>query len=161
MNSIGKSDVINQNRRQLLWKAALGTMSIAAAGSASLLPSQLAAAPTGQGAATTQLPGIRRTDLMQYDLSVSGREVIQALVEIPPGAAAPRHSHPGEELVYVVEGLLEYALDGRSPVTLKVGEVLFIPYGTPHAVKNVGSGNAAELATYFAEKGKPLLVVEK
>ena len=46
-------------------------------------------------------------------------------------------------------------------MTLKGGEVLFIPYGAIHAVKNVGGGNAVELATYFAEKGKPLLVVEK
>ncbi len=155
MNSIEKSEVINQNRRHLLCRAALGTMGIAVAGSASLFPSQSAAATTGQ-AATTQLPGITRTDLMQHDLSVPGREAIQALVGIPAGAAAPRHWHPGEELVYVVEGLLEYALDGRPPVTLKAGEVLFIPYGAIHAVKNVGSGHAAELATYFAEKGKPL-----
>jgi quercetin dioxygenase-like cupin family protein len=74
---------------------------------------------------------------------------------------APRHSHPGEELVYVVEGLLEYTLDGRPPVTLKAGEVLFIPHGTPHTVKNVGSGNAAELATYIVEKGKPLVELGK
>ena len=77
------------------------------------------------------------------------------------GAAAPRHSHPGEELAYVVEGSLEYALDGRPPVIVKAGEALFIPYGVPHAVKNVGSGNAVELATYFADKGKPLFVLEK
>ncbi len=55
--------------------------------------------------------------------------------------------------------MLEYQLDGRPPVTLKAGEVLFIPYGTIHAVTNVGSGNATELATYFAEKGKPLLTL--
>ena len=77
------------------------------------------------------------------------------LVEFAPGVAFPRHSHPGEELVYVVEGALEYALEGRPPVTLKAGDVLFIPHGTPHAVKNVGSGKAAELATYIVEKGKP------
>ena len=46
-------------------------------------------------------------------------------------------------------------------MTLKAGEVLFIPAGTVHAVKNVGSGNAAELATYFVEKGKPLVVLVK
>ena len=143
---------------RILTRAAIGTMGIAVASTASLLPSQLVAAPAG---ASAQLPGIKRTDLMQYDLSVSGREVVQALVEIPPGGWAPRHSHPGEELVYVVEGLLEYQLDGRPPVTRKAGEVLFIPYGAIHAVKNVGSGNAAELATYFAEKGKPLLIVAK
>ena len=158
MGTIRKTGNIDLNRRRLLSRAAIGTMGIAFAGTGTLLPSQLLAAPAG---ASAQLPGIKRTDLMQYDLSVAGREVVQALVEIPPGAAAPRHSHPGEELVYVVEGLLEYALDGRPPVTLKAGEVLFIPYGAVHAVKNVGAGNAAELATYFAEKGKPLLTLAK
>ena len=103
------------------------------------------------------LAGVKRTDLMKEDLSAAGREVVQVLVEFAPGVAFPRHSHPGEELVYVVEGSLEYALDGRLAVTLKAGDVLFIPHGTPHAVKNVGSGRAAELATYIVEKGKPLL----
>jgi quercetin dioxygenase-like cupin family protein len=106
-------------------------------------------------------PGIKRTDLQRHDLSVPGREVIQVLVEFAPGVAFPKHSHPGEEIVYIVEGLLEYALDGRPPATLKAGEVLFIPAGTPHAVRNVGSGNAAELATYIVEKGKPLLTLAK
>ena len=106
-------------------------------------------------------PGIKRTDLMKEDLSVAGREVVQVLVEFAPGAAFPRHSHPGEELVYVTEGLLEYQLEGRPPVTLKAGDVLFIPHGTPHAVKNVGPGRALELATYIVEKGKPLLVLSK
>jgi len=101
--------------------------------------------------------GIKRTDLQKHDLSVPGREVVQVLVEFAPGVAFPKHSHPGEEIVYTVEGTLEYQLDGRRPVILKAGEVLFIPAGTPHAVKNVGSGKAAELATYIVEKGKPLL----
>src|SRR3546814_10026509 len=70
--------------------------------------------------------------------------IFQVFVEFAPGAAAPRHSHPGEELVYVVEGVLEYQLDGKPPVTLKAGDVLFIPSGGVHAVKNVGSGKAAE-----------------
>ena len=156
MNSIG--NVINQNRRQLLWKAVLG-LGIAATGSTSLLP--VIAAPAAQGAATPQLAGIGRADLIQDDLSVPGREAVQALVTIPAGAAAPRHSHPGEEIAYVVEGSLEYALGGRAPVIVNAGEALFIPYGVPHAVKNVGSGKAVELATYFADKGKPLFVLEK
>ena len=108
--------------------------------------------------ALAQWPGISRTNLMRDDLSSPGREVIQALVVFEPGASAARHSHPGEELVYVVEGEFEYRLDGRPPVTLKAGEVLFIPAGTPHAVRNVGSGKASELATYLVEKGKTLLI---
>jgi len=82
-------------------------------------------------------------------------------VDIAPGVVAPNHSHPGEELVYVIEGVLEYQLEGKPPVTLKAGEVLFIPAGAVHAAKNVGSGNAAELATYIVEKGKPLLTLVK
>lgn len=55
--------------------------------------------------------------------------------------------------------MLEYHLDGRPPVTLKAGEVLFIPSGGVHAVKNVGSGKATGLATYIVKKGKPLLAI--
>lgn len=108
--------------------------------------------------ALAQWAGIKRTDLARSDLSTPGREVIQVLVEFAPGVAAPRHSHPGEEIAYVIEGVFLYELDGRPPVTLKAGESLFIPAGTPHAVKNVGSGNAVELATYIVEKGIPLLM---
>ena len=82
-------------------------------------------------------------------------------VDFAPGVAFPPHSHPGEEIVYVIEGLLEYQVDGKPPVTLKAGEVLFVPAGTVHAAKNVGSSNAAELATYIVEKGKPLVVLGK
>ena len=88
-----------------------------------------------------------------------GREVIQSRVDISPEAPFIRHTHPGEEIVYVIEGLLEYQVDGKPPVTLKAGEVLFVPAGTVHAAKNVGSGNAVELATYIVEKGKPLVVL--
>jgi quercetin dioxygenase-like cupin family protein len=111
--------------------------------------------------ARAQQPGIKRTDLQRHDLSVPGREAVQARVDFAPGVAFGKHSHPGEEIAYVLEGSLEYTLDGKPPVTLKAGEALFIPAGTVHAAKNVGSGNAAELATYIVEKGKPLVVMVK
>lgn len=111
--------------------------------------------------AEAQQPEITRIDLQRHDLSVPGRQAIQVLVEFAPGVEFPRHSHPGEELVYMVEGELEYRLDGRPPVTLKAGEVLFIPSGAIHTVKNVGRGKGSELATYIVEKGKPLLVLAK
>ena len=111
--------------------------------------------------AQAQQPGIKRTDLVQHDLSVPGREVVQVRVDFAPGVAFPPHSHPGDEIAYVVEGVLEYRLEGRPPVTLKAGGVLFIPAGTIHAAKNVGSDNAAELATYVVEKGKPLVALTK
>ena len=94
-----------------------------------------------------QGPGIKRTDLQRHDLSVPEREVIQVRVDIAPGIVAPRHSHPGEEIIYVIEGSLEYQFDGKPPVTLKAGDALFIPAGTIHSAKNVGGGNRAKLAT--------------
>jgi quercetin dioxygenase-like cupin family protein len=111
--------------------------------------------------ARSQQPGVTRNDLQRHDLSTPGREAIQTIVAIAPGVTAPRHSHPGEEIIYVLEGLLEYQLDGQPPVTLKAGDVLFIPAGVVHSAKNVGSGNGAELATYVVEKGKPLVVMAK
>lgn len=118
----------------------------------------LALAP---GLALAQWDGIKRTSVTRDDLSSPGREVIQVLVEFAPGVEAPRHSHPGEEIAYVIEGVFLYELDGRPPVTLRAGDALFIPAGTPHAVKNVGTGNGVELATYIVEKGKTLLIPGK
>ena len=112
-------------------------------------------------AASPLQSGITRTDLQRHDISLAGREVIQVRVDFASGAAFGRHSHPGEEIVYVIEGQLEYQLDGRPPLTLKAGEVLFIPAGTIHSARNVGSNNAAELATYIVEKGKPLVALAK
>jgi len=113
------------------------------------------------GLALSQQQGIKRTDLQRHDLSVPGREVVQVRVDFAPGVAFGKHSHPGEEIAYVLEGSLEYQVEGKPPVTLKAGEVLFIPAGTIHAAKNVGKGNGAELATYIVEKGKPLVVMAK
>ena len=121
----------------------------------------LVASAIARQVARGQQLGVKRTDLQRHDLSIPGREVVQALVEIAPGVVAPRHSHPGEEIIYVVEGVLEYQLDGKPSVTLKAGEVLFVPAGVIHAAKNVGAGNGAELATYIVEKGKPLVVIAK
>ena len=111
--------------------------------------------------AQAQQPGIKRTDLQRHDLSVPGREVVQVRVDFAPGAAFPRHRHPGEEIINVLEGSLEYEVEGKPPVTLKAGDVLFVPAGTIHAARNAGSDNAAELATYIVEKGKPLVTLVK
>jgi quercetin dioxygenase-like cupin family protein len=106
-------------------------------------------------AAQAQAPGIKRTDLQRHDLSAPGHEVIQNRVEISPEAPLVRHKHPGEEIIYVLEGALEYQIDGREPRTYSAGEALLVPAETVHAVH----GNGTELATYVIEKGKPFLVV--
>jgi quercetin dioxygenase-like cupin family protein len=122
------------------------------------LMTTLIAAGTLTTLAAAQQAGVKRTDLQRHDLSVPGYEVIQARVDVAPGVIAPKHKHPGAEIIYVLEGSLQYQLEGQPPVTLKAGDVLFVPAETFHTARNVGSVNAAELATYVVEKGKPLLV---
>lgn len=102
-------------------------------------------------------PGVTRANLQRHDLSIPGREMVQATITLAPGATAPAHSHPGEEVIYVLEGTFEYRVAGR-PVTVGPGGTLFIPAGVVHSATNVGTGNAVELATYIVEKGRPLIV---
>jgi quercetin dioxygenase-like cupin family protein len=109
--------------------------------------------------APAQQAGTRRTELQQHDLGVPGHQVIQVRVELDPGVTFGKHWHPGEEIVYVLEGSLEYQLEGKPPVTLQAGDVLFIPARTIHAARNVGQERGAELATYIVEKDKPLVVM--
>ncbi len=113
------------------------------------------------GSVKAQVPGIRRTELQRYDLSIQNREAIQVRIDFDPGAAFGKHSHAGEEIIFVLEGILEYQVENKPPVILKAGEVLFIPAGAIHAAKNVGSSKGVELATYIVEKGKPLVVMQK
>lgn len=118
---------------------------------------------TGQESQSSQKwqNGIQRTDLVKRDLGDSVHEVIQARVAFEPGVASPNHSHPGVEIAFVIEGTFEYRLKGRAPVVLKAGDSLYIPAGTPHIAKAIGSGKASELATYIVRKGEPLLVLEE
>ena len=106
-----------------------------------------------------QPPGITRIDLQRHDLSVPGREVIQNRVEIGSEAPLFKHFHPGEEIIYVLDGELEYQIEGEPPRKVGAGEALMVPAEAVHAVRNVGSGNAAELATYVVERGKPLITL--
>jgi quercetin dioxygenase-like cupin family protein len=111
--------------------------------------------------AQTKNSGISRTELQRHDMSTPGSEVVQAHIDFEPGTAFGNHKHPGEEIIYVLEGELEYIVEGKPPITLKAGEVLFIPAGTIHSAKNVGNTKASELATYIVEKGKPLVQLIK
>jgi quercetin dioxygenase-like cupin family protein len=126
-----------------------------------LVLTTLLGAAVAMPTASAQQQGITRVDLQRHDIDVPGREAIQVRVAFEPGAAFGRHRHPGEEIIYVLEGSLEYEIEGRPRVALEAGDVLFIPTGTIHSARNAGSVKAAELATYIVEKGKPLVELEK
>jgi len=111
--------------------------------------------------ASAQQAGFSRTVIQRGDLSTPGREVVSAIAEFQPGATVGRHTHPGEEAGYVLEGTLLVEQEGKAPVALKAGETFFIPSGTVHNATNKGSVKARVLATYIVEKGKPLATPAK
>ena len=103
-----------------------------------------------------QQPGFTRALLQDQPLSAPERHAVVARAEFIPGGQAGRHTHPGEELGYIVEGTLELLVDGQPPRTLKAGDVFFVPAGVVHDGKNIGGGKAVVLATYVVEVGKPV-----
>ena len=116
----------------------------------------VAALTGGAGALHAQQPGFTRAVLQKQELSVKDREAVVAKAEFIPGGAAGKHTHPGEELGYVLEGTLLLEVAGQPPRTLKAGDVFFVAAGIVHDGKNIGTGPAKVLATYVVEKGKPV-----
>lgn len=113
--------------------------------------------PKAGATVSSERQGVTRQNLQRHDLSVPGREVVQSVVNLEPGASFPLHRHAGEEAIYVLSGTFIYELVGRGPVTVHAGEALFIPAGVAHSARNVGTGIASELATHIVEKGRPLV----
>jgi quercetin dioxygenase-like cupin family protein len=106
--------------------------------------------------AAQQPPAIARNEVLQQDLSFGGREVIQALAVMPPGGASSgRHTHPGEEVIYVLEGTVRFEIEGEPPVVKKAGEAIMLSAGRHHYAVNVGVSTVRALTTYIVEKGKP------
>ena len=99
---------------------------------------------------------LKRTILMQHALSAAGRDGVQASVELAGGSVAPRHTHAGEEMGFILEGTLTLEVAGQEPQPLKQGDAFYIPANTPHLVRNTGAGVVKLVAVYVVEQGKPL-----
>lgn len=121
-----------------------------------LLGALTAAALAGTGALMAQNPGLQRTLVGRADVSVPGREAVIARVEVAPGAKAGRHTHPGDEISYVLEGEATLLIDGQPPRTVKAGESFVIPAGVIHDAHNDGTAPIKLVGVYVVEKGKPL-----
>ncbi|NRR31528.1 cupin domain-containing protein [Oxalobacteraceae bacterium] len=113
------------------------------------------------GAALAQAPGLRRTVLQKADVAAPGREAVVARVELDPGAVAARHTHPGDEISYVLEGEGELMIDGEDPHRVKVGEAFVIPAGKIHAARNSGTVPLRLVGVYVVDKDKPLATPAK
>ena len=107
------------------------------------------------GIAIAQQSGIKRTPLQKVDFP-AGYNTVTAIAEIPAGGAAGRHTHPGPETGYVLEGELELLIDGQPPLKLKAGDSYQIPEGAIHDPKAGGDKPVKVLAVYIVKAGEPL-----
>ncbi|HEX8404254.1 MAG TPA: cupin domain-containing protein [Duganella sp.] len=142
-------NAMTMNPRKSVARAVAGVVLLAAAGLLS---------PTAS-AQKFDAKGIARTETVREEFD-SKREAIQVRVDFAQGASAPKHSHPGVEIAYVLSGAIEYEMNGKT-IQLKAGESLYIPAGASHSAKNIANGVSAELATYLVEKNQPIVVLDK
>jgi quercetin dioxygenase-like cupin family protein len=105
--------------------------------------------------AAAQTPGLKRTMLSQIDGPVEGYVTVTVRIEIEPGALVARHTHPGVEATYLVEGSTELSVDGQAVRQIQPGEAFQVPANVPHSAKN-GPTRSILAGTYIVEKGKPL-----
>ncbi|MBI5130202.1 MAG: cupin domain-containing protein [Rhodopseudomonas palustris] len=109
-----------------------------------------------QGAAATTANGVTRKVLSRTDGPAAGYETIIMDVTLDPGAVVGRHTHPGIESTYVMEGEIELPIEGKPTQTIKAGEAFQVPPATPHAGGKPSSGKTRLMINYIVEKGKPL-----
>ena len=138
------------------WSIAVTVMSIVTGAIALGVEAPRAQTPAYGQSPPAQAPAMKRTVLLKEDLAMPGQELVQAIVDLPNGARSGRHTHPGEEVAYVLEGEIILAVQGRPPHTLKAGDTFFVEKSRIHETINESGAPAKILVTYTVEKGKPL-----
>ena len=104
---------------------------------------------------------IKRTPVLTADVAAPGQQAVVVRGEIDAGVVAPRHTHPGDEISYVLEGEAELLVDGEAPRIVKAGEAFVIPAGKVHGARNPGTVPLKFVGVYVVEKGKPLATPAK
>lgn len=99
---------------------------------------------------------LKRTELQHKPSSIPGRDIVQVLTEIPVGVESGWHTHPGEEVGYIVSGTVEMRIAGQATLTLNAGDPFLMPPGTPHNALDLGPGTGMMLSTYIVEADQPL-----
>jgi len=128
---------------------------IAAIVLAVLLGSATAQAQQAPPAATSQTANIKRTPLQKFDVPGTNYETVIGMAEVVPNVNIGKHSHPGPESGFMLEGDMTLLVDGQPPLVVKTGESYKVPPGAVHDAKT-GAKGAKVIATYVVEKGKPL-----
>jgi quercetin dioxygenase-like cupin family protein len=136
-------------RRIAVWSVAV----VALAGAVASLAG--ARAQTRDDLAST----LARREVQRSPSSIPGREIVQVETVIPPGVESGWHTHPGEEVGYIIAGQVEMRVQGRAPVVLGPGEGFLIPPRTPHNARDIGPDPGRMLSTYIVETGQPIATI--
>jgi quercetin dioxygenase-like cupin family protein len=98
---------------------------------------------------------IKRTVVQKAEFPGSTMATLLVMIEVVPNGLAARHTHPGVETGYVIDGSMELAIGSQPPATFKQGDTYMIPATVPHSVK-AGPAGVKLVATFVVEKDKPL-----
>lgn len=122
-----------------------------------LLRAMLAAIAIAAACAQAQLTSqVKRTIVLKQDMTLPGREAVMATIELAPGSAEGRHTHPAELYVYLIEGEIVLENEGQPDRVMKAGDAASVAPGRVHQALNHGSVTAKGVALFVAEKGRPL-----
>ena len=110
----------------------------------------------GTGTADALAATLKRTEIQHQSSSIPGRDIVQVRTEIPAGVASGWHTHPGEEVGYIVAGTVQMEIEGQPTLTLRPGEGFLIPPRTPHNALDLGPDTGQMLSTYLVEAGEPI-----
>jgi quercetin dioxygenase-like cupin family protein len=102
---------------------------------------------------------LRRTEIQRGALSIPGREMVQIRTEIPPGVASGWHTHPGEEVGYIMAGTVRMEIRDRPTLILNAGDGFLIPPRVPHNALDLGPATGLMLSTYIVEVGQPIATI--
>jgi quercetin dioxygenase-like cupin family protein len=104
-----------------------------------------------------ELAGVlKRTETLRRTSSIPGRDNVQVRTQIPAGVASGWHTHPGEEVGYIVAGTVQMEILNQPTLTLHPGDGFLIPPRTPHNALDLGPDTGLMLSTYIVESGEPL-----
>jgi quercetin dioxygenase-like cupin family protein len=99
---------------------------------------------------------LKRTEVQRGPLSIPGREMVQVRTEIPVGVASGWHTHPGEEVGYIVAGTVQMEIQDQPTVILQAGDGFLIPPRVAHNATDLGPETGQMLSTYIVEIGQPI-----
>ncbi len=99
---------------------------------------------------------LERTEVQRHSSSIPGREIVQVRTEIPCGVESGWHTHPGEEVGYIVGGTVRMSIEDRPTLQLDAGDGFLIPPRVAHNALDLGPDTGVMLSTYLVEEGEPL-----